>query len=68
MIMPWGLIEFTPAGRTKAEGIYERHKILTAALVKIGAEPRVAESNACRIEHVVDDQLMDIFRKFIEQN
>ena len=40
-----GDIEFTDTGRKKAEGIYERHKILTAALCKIGADPELAEEN-----------------------
>ena len=62
-----GDIEFTDTGRKKAEGIYERHKILTAALCKIGADPELAEENACRIEHVVSDEMMAIFKKFIEQ-
>lgn len=62
-----GVIQFTPEGRAKAEGVYERHRILTAALIKMGAEPRVAESNACRIEHVVTDELMEVFRAFTEK-
>ena len=62
-----GDIEFTDTGRKKAEGIYERHKILTAALCKIGADPDLAEENACRIEHVVSDEMMAVFKKFIEQ-
>lgn len=61
-----GDIEFTDTGRKKAEGIYERHKILTAALCKIGANPELAEENACRIEHVVSDDMMTVFKQFIE--
>ena len=62
-----GDIEFTDTGRKKAEGIYERHKILTAVLCKMGADPELAEENACRIEHVVSDEMMAVFRKFIER-
>ena len=62
-----GDIEFTDTGRKKAEGIYERHKILTAALCKIGADTELAEENACRIEHVVSDGMMAVFKKFTEQ-
>lgn len=61
-----GDIEFTESGRKKAEGIYERHKILTMVLCKIGAQKELAEENACRIEHIVSDEMMTVFKKFIE--
>ena len=61
-----GDIEFTESGRKKAEGIYERHKILTMVLCKIGAQTEIAEENACRNEHIVSDEMMTVFKKFIE--
>lgn len=60
-----GNITFTEAGKKKAEGVYERHRVLTKALIKLGAEEHVAEENACRIEHVVSNELMDVFRRFV---
>ena len=60
-----GNITFTRVGKEKAEGIYERHRVLTSALRKMGAEEHIAEENACRIEHVVSDEMMDVFRRFI---
>ncbi len=60
-----GNLTFTEAGRKKAEGVYERHSVLTKALMKMGAEAHVAEENACRIEHVVSDEMMDVFKQFI---
>ncbi len=61
-----GNITFTEAGKKKAEGIYERHSVLTKALMKMGAEEHIAEENACRIEHVVSEEMMQVFKKFIE--
>ena len=61
-----GNLTFTETGKKKAESIYERHKILTAALCKMGAGQKLAEENACRIEHVVSDEMMDVFRKYIK--
>ena len=61
-----GDIEFTESGRKKAEGIYERHKILTMVLCKIGAQKELAKENVCRIEHIVSDEMMKVFKKFIE--
>ena len=60
-----GNLTFTEAGKKKAEGIYERHSVLTKALMKMGAEEHVAEENACRIEHVVSEEMMQVFKKFI---
>ena len=61
-----GNLTFTEAGKKKAEGIYERHSVLTKALMKMGAEEHIAEENACRIEHVVSEEMMQVFKKFIE--
>ena len=60
-------ITFTEEGRKRAENVYGRHRVLTAALMKLGAEQRPAEENACRIEHVVSEEMMEIFRKFVEE-
>ena len=62
-----GEIEFTSAGRTKEENVFERHRVLTAALMKIGADKDLAENDACRIEHVVSEEMMRLFKKFIEE-
>lgn len=61
-----GNIEFTPSGKEKAQAIYERHRVLTKALQKIGAEADIAEENACRIEHVISDELFAIIKKFVD--
>lgn len=60
-----GDINFTDEGKERAEKIYERHEVLTKALEKIGADPAMAEENACRIEHVVSDELFEIIKSFI---
>ena len=62
-----GNLSFTDAGRKKAEGIYERHQTLTKALMKLGANLELAEENACRIEHVVSDEMMRVFRDFVDR-
>ena len=61
-----GNIEFTPSGKEKAQAIYERHRVLTKALQKIGAEADIAEENACRIEHVISDELFAVIKKFVD--
>lgn len=63
-----GNIEFTPEGRKKAENIYGRHRILTDALMKMGADKELAEENACRIEHVISDDLLEIIKGFVGED
>ncbi len=60
-----GDITLTESGGEKAQGIYERHRLITLSLMKIGAEPDVAEENACRIEHVISDDMFEIIKNFV---
>ena len=62
-----GVIEFTEKGREKANNIYERHHVLTKALEKIGASAEMAEENACRIEHVISEEMFEIIKKFVNE-
>ena len=61
------LIDFTEAGLKRANDIYERHEIITGVLEKIGVPKDIAEKNACRIEHVIEGELLVYFKKFIEE-
>lgn len=63
-----GSIRLTAAGEKKASAIYERHLVITQALVKIGADKALAEQNACRIEHVITQDLFDIIKKFAAES
>lgn len=61
-----GEITFTKDGKLKAEEINQRHKIITGVFIKMGADKALAEENACRIEHVISDELIEVLKKFIE--
>lgn len=62
-----GEIKLTDSGLKRAGEIFERHKIITEALVKMGASPESAEDNACRIEHVITPDLFRIIKKFAKE-
>ena len=62
-----GFIDFTEAGAAKAAGIYDRHNTLTELFVGLGADKDLAESNACRIEHVIDDEIFELIKKRISK-
>ncbi len=51
-------LTLTEKGRKVAEKIYERHTILTTALVALGVDKDSAAEDACRIEHVISDKTM----------
>jgi len=55
-------ILFTEEGRKKAEGIIERHRVITELLEELGANHELAEANACRIEHVISDELFEVLK------
>ena len=50
-----GYITLTPLGEEIAQRIYKRHKLLEKVLVAIGIDEETAAEEACRIEHVIDD-------------
>lgn len=62
-----GDILLTPEGQKKAAGVYERHRVITKALMSIGADRDLAESNACRIEHVISEDMFAILKQYIDR-
>lgn len=46
-----GYITFTDEGQKIAKDVYERHTVLTKALIAIGVSEETAMEDACRVEH-----------------
>ena len=61
-----GGIRLTMAGEQRTKEIGERVRLLVEFLMKIGAEEELAQDNACRIEHVVSQELIGAVRDFLE--
>ena len=59
-----GDITFTESGLERAAMVYERHRVITRVLRSMGASKEVAEENACRIEHVISDELFEVLRAY----
>ena len=50
-------LHLTDVGREVAEIIYERHCFFTEQLIiAAGVDPKTAEADACRIEHIISDE------------
>ena len=55
-----GDIQLTEEGLAKAKSIYARHLLLTAFLQEVtGVSEEMAEENACRMEHILDQEVVD---------
>ena len=57
-------LHLTEQGRIIAEKIYERHRFFTDRLIEAGVDPKTAETDACRIEHVISEET---FRRLKEK-
>ena len=62
VMFPGGL-----TGREVAEKIYERHCFFTEQLITAGVDPKTAEADACRIEHIISDESFDRLKEVAEQ-
>ena len=49
-------LHLTDVGREVAEKIYERHCFFTEQFIAAGVDPKTAEADACRIEHIISDE------------
>lgn len=64
---PEGFLQLTDKGAATAGKIYERHTILTAALMALGVDKESAAEDACRIEHVISDNSLNAIKAHIEK-
>ena len=61
-------LHLTDVGREVAEQIYERHCFFTERLIALGVDPKTAEADACRIEHVISTESFERLKKSSESN
>ena len=60
-------LHLTDVGREVAERIYERHCFFTEQLSATGVDPKTAEADACRIEHIISQDSFEKIRRAHEQ-
>ena len=48
-----GTLSLTEQGLQLAEQIYEKHRFFTERLIAAGVDPKIAEHDACSIEHAI---------------
>lgn len=59
-----GIITLTDAGQQVATRIYERHTLLTSALIDLGVNEQTARQDACRLEHDLSAESFACIKKF----
>lgn len=65
---PSGEILLTDRGKAKAGEIYRRHCLLTVFLKEVaGVSEQMAEENACRMEHILDQEVVEGISRFMEE-
>ena len=60
-----GYIKLTEAGRKIAENVYSRHVLFTNWLSELGVDERIAQEDACRIEHIISEESYLAIKQFI---
>ena len=60
-----GFLSLTELGRDTAEKVYERHEILSRALMEMGVDEKTAIEDACRMEHVISDKTFNAIKEHL---
>lgn len=56
------LLYLTEKGYAIASRIYERHRVLTQYLIKLGVDPETAKEDACKMEHDISEATFDAIK------
>lgn len=64
---PYGDVELTAKGRRIATMILNRHNKLREFLMLIGVSERIADKDACQMEHIISAETLDRIRDFLRK-
>lgn len=62
-VMGDGHIALLENGKIIAEKLYERHTVLTNAIIALGVSEEIAAEDACKIEHIISEETFDAIKK-----
>ena len=54
------------SGREIAEMIYERHRLLSDWLIRLGVSEETANEDACRMEHVISAESFEAIKRHVK--
>ena len=61
-----GHITLTESGLAVAQKIFERHTILSRALMMLGVDEKIATEDACKLEHAISDVSLEALKKYMK--
>ena len=64
---PYGDVELTAKGRRIATIILNRHNKIREFLIRIGVSKRIADKDACLMEHILSAETMDKIRDYLKK-
>ncbi len=59
-------VTLTQSGKEIAKITKEKHRVLKNFLSVLGVDERIADDDACRIEHVVNPETLEVLTKFVK--
>ena len=60
-----GYIDLTEKGLKIANRVYERHEIISEALIALGVSRETALDDSCKIEHVISEESFLKIKEFV---
>ncbi len=64
-----GALELTEMGLKKAKSVYEKHTNITKFLMlTTGVDEETAETDACRIEHIISPDTFKGIKRFVKEH
>lgn len=63
-----GYITLTENGLNVANKMFERHNIISKALMMLGVNEKTAIQDACRIEHIISEESFEKIKLYLNKN
>lgn len=65
----YGSITLTEKGVELSTAVYAKHKLICTFFMRtLGVSKSVASENACRMEHIVTEELLESMEKYLDDN
>ena len=64
----YGTVTLLDKGAEITNHIYERHRVLSSLLERLGVNPEVAREDACKLEHDLSDESFDKIKEYFLRN
>ena len=61
-----GYITLTADGKDHATKILERHRTITEFLISLGVSQKVADDDACKMEHIISDEVFEKMKETLK--